>query len=76
MTTRHLLGFVKSVCFIWVGCSMYLETNSGVLYCTIARFQRVFFFGEGGMGTIVKAQLIFVEVQLIFIYYYKGPQLF
>ena len=29
------------------------------------------FFG-GPVGTVVKAQLIFVEVQLIFIYYYKG----
>ena len=79
MATKHLLGFIKSVCFIWVGCTMYIKTNSrmffffwesnsGMLYCIIARFQRVDwvpgnFFG-GPIGTIVKAQLIFIEVQL------------
>ena len=41
MATRHLLGFVKNVCFIWVGCTMYIKTNSGVLDCIIARFERV-----------------------------------
>jgi len=30
MATRHLLGFVKIVCFIWVG--VYIKTNGRVLY--------------------------------------------